>query len=238
MGGARRRRRTSRTRGAKSDATAAGFGGGGVAIEQGSRPVVRLAGSPLVGFDIACGVRCLRSGLTRNELDAKKNELADWLSTRIPAGLGSRGRIRLDDEEMDAMLSGGAAWAVARGWGLRADLERIEEHGCMVGARPDCVSQRARERQRAEMGTLGSGNHYLEVQEIAEVFARDVAEELGLRVGEVVVSLHCGSRGLGHQVGPTSCDACAATMAARQHAWRTLSEFGLAARAPRTGSRT
>jgi tRNA-splicing ligase RtcB len=176
-----------------------GFPIGGVAAFDPEADGVVSAGG--VGFDISCGVRCLRTGLTRKELDAKKVDLADWLFTRIPAGLGSRGRIRLDDQELDAMLLGGAAWAVARGWGLPEDLERIEENGRMAGAKPDCVSQRARERQRAEMGTLGSGNHYLEVQEIAEVFAREVADQLGLRVGEIVVSLHCGSRGLGHQVG-------------------------------------
>ncbi len=176
-----------------------GFPIGGVAAFDPEANGVVSAGG--VGFDISCGVRCLRSGLTRGELEEKKIPLADWLESRIPAGLGSRGRIRLDDEEMDAMLTGGAAWAVSRGWGLREDLERIEEQGRMPGARPDYVSQRARERQRAEMGTLGSGNHYLEVQEVAEVYARDVAEGLGLRTGEIVVSLHCGSRGLGHQIG-------------------------------------
>ena len=176
-----------------------GFPIGGVAaFDPAANGVVSAGG---VGFDISCGVRCLRTGLTRNELEAKKVEIADWLFTRIPAGLGSHGRIRLNDEEMDAMLSGGASWAVERGWGERADLERIEEHGRMAGARPECVSGRARERQRAEMGTLGSGNHYLELQEIDEVSASDVAEALGLRTGEMVVSLHCGSRGLGHQIG-------------------------------------
>ena len=176
-----------------------GFPIGGVAAFDPEAGGVVSAGG--VGFDISCGVRCLRTGLTRGEVEAQKLFLADWLYTRIPAGLGSRGRIRLDEPEMDEMLSGGARWAVARGWGLEQDLERIEEHGCMAGALPDCVSERARERQRSEMGTLGSGNHYLEVQEIAEVYARDVAEQLGLRVGEIVVSIHCGSRGLGHQIG-------------------------------------
>jgi tRNA-splicing ligase RtcB len=176
-----------------------GFPIGGVAAFDPEAGGVVSAGG--VGFDISCGVRCLRSGLTRTELEREKVPLADRLETRIPAGLGSRGHIRLDDQGMDDMLTGGAAWAVARGWGVREDLERIEEQGRMLGARPDCVSPRARERQRAEMGSLGSGNHYLEVQEIAQVYARDVAEELGLREGEIVVSLHCGSRGLGHQIG-------------------------------------
>ena len=99
------------------------------------------------------------------------------------------------------MLSGGAVWALARGYGREADLERIEERGCMPGARPDWVSARARKRQRREMGTLGSGNHYLEVQEVTAVHDAKAAAAFGLKQGEVVVSIHCGSRGLGHQIG-------------------------------------
>jgi tRNA-splicing ligase RtcB len=102
---------------------------------------------------------------------------------------------------MEAMLAGGAAWAVRQGWGTEADLERIEEHGQMRHAKPGCVSAQARRRQRDEMGTLGSGNHYLEVQEVAEVFDADAAAAFGLVPGQVVVMIHCGSRGLGHQIG-------------------------------------
>ena len=116
-------------------------------------------------------------------------------------GVGSTGRLHLSDAEMDAMLRGGARWAVECGYGTPEDLERIEEHGCMAGARPEEVSQHAKHRQRDEVGTLGSGNHYLEVQYVAEVFLPDVAGAIGLRVGDVVVSIHCGSRGLGHQIG-------------------------------------
>lgn len=99
------------------------------------------------------------------------------------------------------MLTGGAKWAVARGWGIGADLERIEENGQMLHARPGCVSDLALRRQRDEMGTLGSGNHYLEVQEVKELFDAPAAEAYGLHVGDVVVMIHCGSRGLGHQIG-------------------------------------
>jgi tRNA-splicing ligase RtcB len=127
--------------------------------------------------------------------------LADALFARIPAGVGSTGQIKLSDGELDAMLRGGAGWAVERGWGRTEDLERIEEHGCMAGARPEHVSTRARSRQRNEMGTLGSGNHYLEVQRVAELFAPDAAATFGLAVDDAVVSIHCGSRGLGHQIG-------------------------------------
>jgi tRNA-splicing ligase RtcB len=154
-----------------------------------------------VGFDISCGVRCLTTGLTVEDIEPEKKTLADMLYNRIPAGVGSTGRIRLTAREMVAMLEGGAAWAVQRGWGEPADLERVEEHGRMRGAVAEEVSDQARERQRDEMGTLGSGNHYLEVQRVAEVYGGDLAERLGLRVGDVVVSIHCGSRGLGHQIG-------------------------------------
>jgi tRNA-splicing ligase RtcB len=127
--------------------------------------------------------------------------LADTLYREIPAGLGSTGAIRLNQSEMDAMLSGGAAWAVKQGHGSAADLDHIEEHGQMRGARPDCVSEHAKKRQRDEMGTLGSGNHYLEVQKVVKVFDTRAAEAFGIRENDVVVSIHCGSRGLGHQIG-------------------------------------
>ena len=123
------------------------------------------------------------------------------LSAHIPAGLGSTGAIRLNAAQMDAMLSGGAKWAVGRGWGSESDLERIEERGQMLHAKPGFVSDQAKKRQREEMGTLGSGNHYLEVQELTEVFEPSIAAAYGLRQGDVVVTIHCGSRGLGHQIG-------------------------------------
>ena len=176
-----------------------GFPIGGVAAFDPDEGGVVSAGG--VGFDISCGVRCLCTGLTRSELEPKKGDLADRLFAHIPAGIGSHGRIYLDEGETNAMLGGGARWAVARGWGRKEDLDRIEEHGCMSGAKPENVSERARARQRDEMGTLGSGNHYLEVQEVRDVFVPEIAATLGLRAGEIVVSIHCGSRGLGHQVG-------------------------------------
>jgi tRNA-splicing ligase RtcB len=154
-----------------------------------------------VGFDISCGVRTLFTGLKREAIEPVKKELAHALSRTIPAGVGSTGRIVLDEPEMDAMLAGGAKWAVDRGYGIPADLERVEEHGCMAGAKPDQVSDHAKMRQCAEMGTLGSGNHYLEVQYVDEIFAIEIAESFGLHAGDAVVSIHCGSRGLGHQIG-------------------------------------
>jgi tRNA-splicing ligase RtcB len=176
-----------------------GFPIGGVAAFDAEAGGVVSAGG--VGFDISCGVRTLTTGLRREQIDAHKRELADILFAVIPAGVGSTGRLRLNAHEMHAMLSGGARWAVQQGYGTTRDLERIEEHGRMEGAQPEAVSDHAKKRQRDEMGTLGSGNHYLEVQEVAEVYDADIAAAFGLVKGEVVVSIHCGSRGLGHQIG-------------------------------------
>ena len=176
-----------------------GFPIGGVAAFDPDEGGVVSAGG--VGFDVSCGVRCLHTGLQRGDINAVQAALAEALYQRIPAGLGSTGAIRLGVAEMDAMLVGGAKWAVERGWGLPDDLERIEERGQMRHAKPGAVSQEARHRQRDEMGTLGSGNHYLEVQEVTEVYAPGVAATFGLAQGAIVVMIHCGSRGLGHQIG-------------------------------------
>jgi tRNA-splicing ligase RtcB len=176
-----------------------GFPIGGVAAFDPDAGGVVSAGG--VGFDISCGVRCLQTGLTRADLLPVQKELADLLYHRIPAGMGSTGAIHLNDREMDAMLTGGAHWAVERGWGEPADLERIEEHGQMKHAKPGNVSAQAKKRQRDEMGTLGSGNHYLEVQEVTAVYDATIAGAFDLRQGEIVVMIHCGSRGLGHQIG-------------------------------------
>ncbi|MFZ5539517.1 MAG: RtcB family protein [Pseudomonadota bacterium] len=176
-----------------------GFPIGGVAAFDPDEGGVVSAGG--VGFDISCGVRCLHTGLKSADVEACKTLLADALYARIPAGVGSTGAIRLSPSEMDSMLAGGARWAVERGYGSAEDLERIEERGCMRGAQPEAVSEHAKKRQRDEMGTLGSGNHYLEVQRVAQVFDERIARAFGLAVDDVVVSIHCGSRGLGHQIG-------------------------------------
>jgi tRNA-splicing ligase RtcB len=176
-----------------------GFPIGGVAAFDAEHGGVVSAGG--VGFDISCGVRTMLTGLKVPEILPVQQSLADSLYRQIPAGVGSTGAITLDAIEMNAMLSGGARWAVDRGWGEVSDLDRIEENGTMSGAMPENVSERARERQCREMGTLGSGNHYLEVQAVAEIFDAKVAESYGLAEDDVVVTIHCGSRGLGHQIG-------------------------------------
>jgi tRNA-splicing ligase RtcB len=176
-----------------------GFPIGGVAAFDPQEGGVVSAGG--VGFDISCGVRCLHTGLSRRQIAPVRKQLADLLYARIPAGVGSSGSIRLDPAETDLMLLEGARWAVSRGWGSPEDLERIEEHGQIAGARPDAVSEQSKRRQRDEMGTLGSGNHYLEVQEVTALYDAAAAGAFGLEVGQIIVMIHCGSRGLGHQIG-------------------------------------
>ena len=176
-----------------------GFPIGGVAAFDAAEGGVVSAGG--VGFDISCGVRTMLTGLVRADVDLRKREIADALYAAVPAGLGSTGTIRLSGAEMDAMLEGGARWALSQGYGVPADLERIEEQGCMDGADADAVSEKAKLRQRKEMGTLGSGNHYLELQEVRRIFDPDKARAFGIARGDVVIGIHCGSRGLGHQIG-------------------------------------
>jgi len=176
-----------------------GFPIGGVAAFDAREGGVVSAGG--VGFDISCGVRTLLTGLGREAIEPCKHELADALFAAIPAGVGSTGELRVGGTEMDALLRGGARWAVDRGYGEPEDLARIEEGGCMAGADPDAVSEQAKRRQRDEVGTLGSGNHYLEVQEVEAIFDAPCAQRFGLAPGDIVLSIHCGSRGLGHQIG-------------------------------------
>jgi tRNA-splicing ligase RtcB len=176
-----------------------GFPIGGVAAFDPQEGGVVSAGG--VGFDISCGVRTMLTGLKVADIVPVQHDLAESLFRQIPAGVGSIGAITLDAIEMDAMLAGGAYWAVDLSWGDACDLERIEEGGRMADAKPAQVSDRAKKRQHREMGTLGSGNHYLEVQAVAEIFNAAVAKVYDLAVDDVVVTIHCGSRGLGHQIG-------------------------------------
>lgn len=176
-----------------------GFPIGGVAAFDADQGGVVSAGG--VGFDVSCGVRTLLIGLAAEAIEPIKETLADALFRAIPAGVGSTGKLHLNADEMNAMLTGGAVWAVAEGYGLREDLERIEERGQMKHAKPGEVSDQAKKRQRDEVGTLGSGNHYLEVQKVSEIYEATAASAFGLSCGDAVVSIHCGSRGLGHQIG-------------------------------------
>jgi tRNA-splicing ligase RtcB len=174
-----------------------GFPIGGVAAFDPERGGIISAGG--VGFDISCGIRCLRSNVELPQIVDLLPSLARELSEKIPAGVGEEGDLKLNTAELDKVLAGGARWAVKRGYGTPEDLDFIEERGCMSEPVPQNVSALAKKRQRGEMGTLGSGNHYLEVQVVDHIHA--AARAYGLREGQIIVSIHCGSRGLGHQIG-------------------------------------
>ncbi|MCX6006637.1 MAG: RtcB family protein [Chloroflexi bacterium] len=175
-----------------------GFPIGGVAAMDVRTGVVSPGG---VGFDINCGVRMLRSNLMEDEVKPRIKQLADSLYKNIPSGLGSEGRIRIKGGEIDEVLVHGSRWAVSRGFGRIEDLETTEDHGEMAGAKPDNVSKRAKERGQPQVGTLGSGNHFLEVAVVDRIEDAVAAGVMGIdRIGQVVLMVHCGSRGLGHQV--------------------------------------
>jgi tRNA-splicing ligase RtcB len=176
-----------------------GFPIGGVAgFDADSGGIISAGG---VGFDIACGVRSIVTGVTYDDVERCKEQLATMLSRRIPAGVGSRGKLDLPPGGLDDMLRGGAQWAVEQGYGEKADLARIEQNGKMPGAEPRYVSDRAKDRQKDQVGTLGSGNHYLEVQRVSAVYDADIAAAFAIDLNDIIVSIHCGSRGLGHQIG-------------------------------------
>jgi len=183
-----------------------GFPIGGVAAFDVDQGVVSPGG---VGYDINCGVRLLRSALVREEITPLLAKLADALYRNVPAGVGSERRdLRLKLSEERRVLEQGAAWAVTQGYGSAEDLEHIEAGGTLPGADPEQLSERALERGRAQLGTLGSGNHFLEIQHVDRIYDATAAEGLGLREGQVTVSIHTGSRGLGYQV----CDDSLQTM--------------------------
>ncbi len=175
-----------------------GFPIGGVAATRVNDGVVSPGG---VGFDINCGVRLLRTSLTERDVRPKIERLLANLFTNVPSGLGSEGKIRLKGNQIDSLLRDGAAWAVGEGYGMPQDLEFIEERGALEGADPDLVSPRAKIRGAPQSGTLGSGNHFLEVQVVDEIFDPTTARAFGIgEKGQVLVMIHTGSRGLGHQV--------------------------------------
>ena len=193
-----------------------GFPIGGVAAVDVEEGAISPGG---IGFDINCGVRLLRTALAADDLGPHLMRVADALYQTIPAGVGSEGAIpKLTQAEEKQMLARGAAWAVARGFGRASDLEATEEGGCLRDADPGAVSDTALERGRSQVGTLGSGNHFLEVQRVDEVYDARAAAALGLAVGQVTVMIHSGSRGLGYQV----CDDALRTMT------RAMARYGIA----------
>lgn len=176
-----------------------GFPIGGVAATDVAAGGVVSPGG--VGFDISCGVRLLLSPLSSDELAPRLPRLMDELDRRIPCGAGPGGVWQLhDDAELTAILRGGSRYAVQRGYGNEHDLERCEDQGTVTDADPEAVSQRARQRGLRQVGSLGSGNHFLEIQVVETVYDRAVADAFGLEPGRTGVMIHCGSRGLGHQI--------------------------------------
>jgi tRNA-splicing ligase RtcB len=154
-----------------------------------------------VGYDINCGVRLLASDLRAEEVRGETGHLISALFQNIPSGLGGedKGR-RVAGRDLDQVLVKGAAWAVQAGYGWREDLDRLEEGGAMPGADPAAVSPRAKQRGSTQLGTLGSGNHFIELQQVTDIFDEEAARAFGLFLGQLVVQIHSGSRGLGHQV--------------------------------------
>lgn len=177
--------------------TGYGFPIGGVAGFNVKEGIISPGG---VGYDINCGVRLLRSNLTRVDVEPKIKELVSALYNEIPSGVGSKGKLRLGTEESKKVLLKGAIWAVEEGYGTPSDLERTESAGCLEGADPGLISQKAYERGRAQQGTLGSGNHFLEIQYVDQIYDENAANILGIFKDQITVMIHTGSRGFGHQI--------------------------------------
>jgi tRNA-splicing ligase RtcB (3'-phosphate/5'-hydroxy nucleic acid ligase) len=174
-----------------------GFPVGGVAATDMEEGVISPGG---VGYDINCGVRLLRSNLNVNQVKPHLKDLVNELFNSIPSGVGSEGAIKLTKSELDELLIEGVDWAIEHGYGNKQDSEVCEEKGRMKGANPESVSDMARKRGSPQLGSLGSGNHFLEIQQIQEIFDENAAKVMGLEKGKITVLIHCGSRGFGHQV--------------------------------------
>jgi len=154
-----------------------------------------------IGFDINCGVRLLRTNLTVDKIKPKVRELLESIFRNVPSGVGETGKVRLSFSELDEVLVNGAKWAAENGYGTEKDLEFLEENGCMKGADSGKVSNEAKKRGAPQLGTLGAGNHFLEVQAVDKIFLPEVAKVFGIeKPGQVTVMIHTGSRGFGHQV--------------------------------------
>ncbi len=184
-----------------------GFPIGGVAATRVKDGVVSPGG---VGFDINCGVRLLRTNVSLEEVKPNIEKLVYAMYSNVPSGLGSEGKLRIGEKELDKVLIKGAAWAVEKGLGQADDLICTEESGCMKGADPDKVSLKAKKRGLPQIGTLGSGNHFLEIQAVDQIYDSVTARTMGiLETGQILILIHTGSRGLGHQV----CDDYIRTLA-------------------------
>jgi tRNA-splicing ligase RtcB len=174
-----------------------GFPIGGVAAMDIDEGVISPGG---VGYDINCGVRLMRTNLTEEEVRPRLRDLITELFNRVPCGVGVGGRIKLSKGDYRELIQKGARWAIERGWGDIEDLERIEDHGTFPGGDLEAISERAIERGKDEIGTLGSGNHFLEVDVVDQIYNPAIADAFGLFRGQICVLIHCGSRGFGHQI--------------------------------------
>ncbi|MBC7320824.1 RtcB family protein [bacterium] len=174
-----------------------GFPIGGVAATRVDNGVISPGG---VGYDINCGTRLILTNLTVDEVKPKLSSLLDAIFANVPSGLGSEGKLRVKGKEFDEVLIKGARWAVENGYGWEEDLDRIEENGAMEGADPSTISGKARERGAPQLGTLGSGNHFIEIQRVQKIFDPEIARIFGLFEDQVTILIHTGSRGFGHQV--------------------------------------
>lgn len=175
-----------------------GFPIGGVAAFDLDEGVISPGG---VGYDINCGVRLLRTNLTDKEISGKMKDLVRAIFNNVPSGVGSTGKVRIDEREVKTVLNQGAQWALKRGFGWTDDIEHIESRGALEGADPEEVSKRALQRGRPQLGTLGAGNHFLEIQVVQDIYDREAAKVMGIDdVGQIMVMIHSGSRGLGYQV--------------------------------------
>ena len=154
----------------------------------------------LCGFDINCGINLIRTNLRVEDLEGKKERLIEELFRKIPVGVGARGKLRLSPSELDEVLVKGLDWAIEKGYATKEDKEATEEKGRMDGADPSKVSDMAKKRGGPQLGTLGAGNHFLEVQYVDEIFDEGIAKTFGLHKGQITVMVHCGSRGAGHQI--------------------------------------
>jgi tRNA-splicing ligase RtcB len=177
--------------------TGYGFSIGGVAAFDLKEGIISPGG---VGYDINCGVRLLRTNLDKADVIPKIKELVENFYRDIPTGVGSKGKLRLTSNEHRKVLLQGARWVVEQGFGEKEDLERTESQGCIDGADPDLISDKAYERGRSQLGTLGSGNHFTEIQYVDEIYDESIANALGLFKKQIMVMIHTGSRGFGHQV--------------------------------------
>ena len=174
-----------------------GFPVGGVAAMDAEEGMISPGG---VGYDINCGVRLLRSNLTEQTVRSKLKDLVNDLFSSIPSGVGSKGAVRLTNSELDEVLVNGVNWAIEHGYGSSNDSDVCEENGKIPGADPNKVSDKARKRGAPQLGSLGSGNHFLEIQKVAEIHDEEAANRMGIKEGTITVLIHCGSRGFGHQV--------------------------------------